>query len=265
MPEQSNSTISIVDSSRPTATQQQLARDLQLNSVLESDVETLVSAIDEALGNDALRQRAYWFLLSVWRDRQGECWTHPDEVALNEDHLENALQRFLERKDACLSLGKLLADKRTRYCMMDFGSKRDIGQRRLARSNKAYQVAIAALSEASANSVPRGIDDANDTAAIGTSASIVDRRAARRVAAQVSAVAAAITDGSDDWPRSLARPVSDLSEEEYQEMQNALDSESPVDPALIGSNSKRLNEKASLALGILAGLAFFVLLSWLLL
>lgn len=260
---------------QPTAIQLSQARALGLDLENLSDAAALVHAMDEHLGKKAIEWQAYWYVMSVWRDLQNGQWQTPKDSGLDDATLESVLRKFLERRETRYSLTRVLAESRYRYSLVSFAERRDMQELTLTRTTKAYRFAVAALSEvalasaeAPINASADGSDPEPDRADSSTSKSIVDRRAARRARefdSAVASVARSVNDMQEKPATNLARPVAELSDEEYSELQEVLqDDESEIK---IVHSRRRLGvsgERVSLLLGLVTGLLFFVAAQWVL-
>ncbi|MFM1895120.1 MAG: hypothetical protein RLZZ385_194 [Pseudomonadota bacterium] len=236
--------------------QLQLLRNLGVDVPASAGIDDVIRQLELALGDRKFLEQARWFLLSVWRHHKGADWQSPEDSGLDAATQQSLAAALLEPVPVRNSLASVLSNRRARYRLLQFATQANRRDCVCSTGSKAYTAALALLN---------GTGHSGRSAAAGDEVTagplltpITRRRAERRQAAlhadQLShAIAAA-----------QPQPERPLSLADYEKLEQAI--LRPVDRRWHRRATVRTREdRLSLLLGVVTGVAGFLLVWWLLL
>ena len=177
--------------------------------------------------------------------------------------IRDSAQRFLESDESMQGLRTVLKDANCRFTLLGFAKRRNPERQILSSATKAFKRARQLLEEAGYLQAKSSRQQLQAPQLAISSASAVNRRAARRGHAsttdgQVAGVALAAA------AKKPAVSAENMSEEEYAELDKVLDGGDAVGDGQYWHYQTN-EDRLSLLLGLLAGGGFFMLALWLLL
>lgn len=232
-------------------------------------VEAAINAIEAKLGERAMQVRSKWFVISVLRFQQKKKWADLDACGLDEARQNELAQQCLAVTGFAASLKTVTKDHRSRFRFVGFASSKNLERGVLAKGTKAFKIASAVLSEAglaSQQAAPpqekkqeQKLEQKQKVATVATVESaeaektVVARRAQRRgfSAGQPTPAPAALRQTSEP-NQSLT-----MSEEEFADLDAALN-QPDIEVKQQSWGDQGREDRISRALGVLAGLGFFV-------
>ncbi len=244
----------------PTSNQLSLASELDIELKSDAEVSELVIRIEQALGEKLLPELCRWFIVSAYRYRQRENWTHPDESDLDKELQYSLARAFLETRDGKTSLQAVLRDPRFRFTLVGFGKNRNADALILSSSTKAFRRAQQVIGQ-----IPRLQGQGAESAADSTEtaeALVVDRRARRRgySGIDVDNLDAPLPEDPVRISTPVAEPETLMNEDDYQALEHELENAVPAEDRNFSYRS--YEDKISLALGMASGLVLFLLALW---
>jgi len=235
------------------------AAELGLTASEFDSVPAAIEAIEAKLGERALQSRSRWFVISVLRFLRKGKWTELDASGLDEARQRELAEQCLAVTGFAASLKSVTKDHRSRFRIVGFASSKNIERGVLAKGTKAFKIASSVLSEAglaSQRAAPSPRKKATAVAASESSdaeKSVVARRAQRRgFSAQGPTPASAAAQKATEFNQSLT-----MSEEEFAELDAALN-KPDIEVTQQNWEDQGREDRMSRALGVLAGLGFFV-------
>lgn len=219
--------------------------------------------------DQALLEMTRWFLLSVLRHLRQEDWQELSASGFSEQQQVELAERFLNDKSVRQSVRMVLREPSLRNRLVGFGGNRDVASLVLSDSTQAFKQAVEFWEKGLAPGQNPPQSSAKTVGAIGetsredrvesarAAAVIPNRRAARR--------ARPIADNTSTTPPAISSAAASghvMSEEEYQQLEQALASGPPrdVERSWVYRNNE---DRISLLAGLLAGVLFFALVLWL--
>lgn len=254
------------DYSAAQASVDQLAFAASLGIQLQagSDANELITQVEDKLGQNTMLEQARWFILSVLRHANQADWNDLSGCDVSDEQQYGLAAKYIANDKQKKSLRKVLKDNRCRFTLIRFAKSRNLEQRKLSTTTKAFKQARQLLNEsgliqdvvirksASRHSAMKKWEDA--------SGSVVNRRASRR---------GYFSDAAPDYIGELdfetAEPnrdhMDDLTEEEYAELEKVIVGD--------GDRSTQQNwsyptndDRLSLLLGLAAGCCVFIIVLW---
>ena len=219
------------------------------------DCPAFIQRIEQRLGQKSMLELSRWFLLSILQHLQMASWNSTGASGIEEGQQYALAKEFIARDEFKQSLLVVLKDPRLRFTLVKFAKARNLEQRVLSSTTKAYRQGQELL-------VHRGLVDPAKVSSRGRRpvtgrSSRLDTAANRRAARRLSPVdTAAKVAKKGDTPASH-NSASAMSEEEFEQLDKALgENKAKTSPRFTYQNNE---ERFSLLLGALAGSGLFLL------
>lgn len=239
--------------------QNTVATELGLKATEFDSAKAAVDAIEAKLGSGALAQRSRWFVISVLRHLQKKKWTTLDASGLDESQQKALAEECLAVAGFAASLKTVTKDHRSRFRIVGFAASKNLERGVLANATKAYKIASAVIKEAGLHRqqeqppAPKTAAKPLAETKPESEKTVVARRAKRRgFAAEDVSVGAAPTQ-----IKTAAKRAAAMSEEEFAELDAAL-SKPDIEIKQQSWADQTREDRMSRALGVIAGLGFFV-------
>lgn len=236
-----------------------VATELGLNATEFETVPAAINAIEAKLGERAMQVRSKWFVISVLRFLQKKKWTGLDASGLDGLRQQELAEQCLAVTGFAASLKTITKDHRSRFRIVGFASSKNIERGILAKGTKAFKIANSVLSEAGLDGQQAALQPQQKVAEsvavepAEAEKTVVARRAKRRgFSPEQPAPLPAASQRKIEPDQSLT-----MSEEEFAQLDAALN-KPDIEVKQQNWEDQGSEERTSRALGVLAGLGFFV-------
>lgn len=130
------------------AGQYAVAMELGVEVPLDSDSRMVVELLEKHLGDNALREQARWFVLSVLQHQRQVKWHSSAQSGVSPEQQYELADQCLSHPQFVQSLKIVLKDDGCKYCLIEFGRSRHSARRILSNSTVAFQYAEQVIEQA---------------------------------------------------------------------------------------------------------------------
>ncbi len=138
----------------PDSNQLSLAAELGIGLQAEANLDSLISEIEQSLGDKCSEEQARWFVLSVSRHLNREKWLEPAASNLDLSRQYALARDCLAIDGFRKSMKALLKDRHCVFTLLCFRRRKDVKNKIMSTTTNAYKIAATVLQETDTGLVP---------------------------------------------------------------------------------------------------------------